>query len=447
MQVQARGRHFAPSQKSQLAGWCVFFCALFLMASATVPAQRKPAGPPSKSPAQTTQLPIAEWPQWGGPNRNFKVQSGALKETWPSDGPKQLWSRPLGQGHSAILVDHGKLYTMYSSGNHEVVIALEATTGKTIWEYPYETNTRGLNLDQGAGPHSTPLLVGNLIYTVGVAGKMHALDKRTGKLVWQHDLWGEYGGYKDDRGYSPSPIAYQNNVIVIVGGKNGQSLMAFDQQTGTLAWKNLNYTPAPASPILINVNGQDQLVYFSTDEIVGCDPHNGAYYWHHPHKTQYGLNISTPVWGSDNLLFMSSAYGTGSRVVQLARDGNQTTAKQLWANNRMRVHIGTIIRLGDYAYGSSGDFGPAPFTAINVKTGQIAWQDRGIGRASFLHADGKFILLDEDGTLAIAKPQGGRLNITAKAAVMKNLAWTVPTLVGTKLYLRDRRTIVALDLG
>lgn len=443
MQFQAIGTMRA-------ARWLTVICLLFGIAAATVTAQKRPVKPQPKVPVQTAQgaqTGAPEWPQWGGPNRNFKVSSGALRESWPAGGPKQLWSRSLGEGHSSILVDNGRLYTMYSSGSREFVISLDATTGKTVWEYAYDTTLAGLDLEYGKGPHSTPLIVGNLIYTVGVAGRMHALDKRTGKVVWQHDLWGDYGGERDSRGYSPSPIAYKNNVIVIVGGKNGQSLMAFDQQSGNIAWKNLNYAPAPASPVIVNVSGQDQLVYFSTDEIVGCDPHNGAYYWHYPHKTQYGLNISTPAWAEDNVIIMSSAYGTGSRAIQLTRNGNQTTAKQLWVNNKMRVHIGTIIRLGEVAYGSSGDFGPAPFTAINVKTGQIAWQDRAIGRASFLYADNKLILLDEDGTLALAKPGASGLNILAKAAVMKNVAWTVPTLAGTRLYLRDRRTIMALDLG
>lgn len=431
-------------RKLHLAMWLIAIGLLAAIAIPTVTAQRRTQ---PRATAQASQSAAPEWPQWGGPNRNFKIQSGALKESWPAGGPQQLWSRPLGEGHSAILVDNGKLFTMYGSGNRETVICLDAATGKTIWEFPYDTSLQGLDLEYGKGPHSTPLIVGNLIYSVGVAGRMHALDKRTGKLVWQHDLWNEYGGMRDGRGYSPSPIAYKNTVIAVVGGKNGQSLMAFDQQTGNIAWKNLNYTPAPASPVIVNVGGQDQLVYFSTHELVGCDPNNGGYYWHHPHRTEYGLNISTPVWESDNLVFMSSAYGTGSRAIQLARNGNQTTASQLWANNRMRVHIGTVIRLGDFAYGSSGDFGPAPFTAINVKTGQVAWQDRSIGRASFLHADNKLILLDEDGNLALAKPGASGLQILAKASVMKNVAWTVPTLVGTKLYLRDRRTIMALELG
>jgi outer membrane protein assembly factor BamB len=415
---------------------------LLLSGTAHVIAQRRAPAPRVSPPALG-----GEWLQWGGAQRDFKTAATGLAESWPAAGPKRLWSRPLGEGHSAILADQGRLYTMYSSGEREVIIALDAQTGRTLWEFPYEASGKNLNLDQGKGPHSTPLIVGRLIYTVGVQGTMHALDKMTGQMVWKHDLWGEYGGYRDDRGYSPSPIAYKNTVIVPVGGRNGQSLMAFDLQTGNVVWKNLNYTPAPASPILINVGGQEQLVYFSTNELVGCDPNNGAYLWHHPHKTQYGLNISTPVWGPDNIIFMSSGYGTGSRAIQLARSGNQTTAKQLWANNRVRVHQGTVVRDGDLAYGSSGDFGPAFFTAINVKTGAIGWQERGLSKASFVYAEGKLIILDEDGTLALAKPSASGLNILTKASVMKGVAWTVPTLTGTRLYLRDRRTIAALDLG
>jgi len=103
--------------------------------------------------------------------------------------------------------------------------------------------------------------------------------------------------------------------------------------------------------------------------------------------------------------------------------------------------------VGDVVYGSSGDFGLAFFTAVNVKNVQVAWQERALARASFLYADNKFVIFDEDGALALASPGQSGLQIHARTSVMKNLAWTVPTLAGTKLYLRDRRTIVALDLG
>jgi len=120
---------------------------------------------------------------------------------------------------------------------------------------------------------------------------------------------------------------------------------------------------------------------------------------------------------------------------------------QKWDSTRMRVHIGTVIRLGDYAYGSSGDFGPAFISAIDMKTGKIAWQDRSFARAQLLYADGKMVVLDEDGTLGLAtvSPQG--LKVLARASVLTNLAWTPPTLVGTSLYVRDRQTMAAFDLG
>ena len=111
------------------------------------------------------------------------------------------------------------------------------------------------------------------------------------------------------------------------------------------------------------------------------------------------------------------------------------------------IHFGNAVRVGDMVYGSSGELGPAFFTAINVKDGKVAWQDRTLTRASFLYADNKFVILDEDGELAIASPGQKGLLIHAKAQVMKQVAWTVPTLSGTRLYLRDRGTIMALDLG
>ena len=137
---------------------------------------------------------------------------------------------------------------------------------------------------------------------------------------------------------------------------------------------------------------------------------------------------------------MSSAYSTGSRAIELRQAGGKTTVAEKWFSNRMRVHIGTIIRLGDHVYASSGDFGPAFLTAVDLKTGKIAWQDRSFARAQLLYADGKLIILDEDGNLGLAtvSPQG--LKVLARAAVLSNVAWTPPTLAGTTLYVRDRKT-------
>jgi hypothetical protein len=160
------------------------------------------------------------------------------------------------------------------------------------------------------------------------------------------------------------------------------------------------------------------------------------------------LNISTPLWSAaDHLLFVSSAYGTGTRVIELRQAGGKTTATEKWFSNRMRVHIGSVIRIGNFVYGSSGDFGPAFITAIDVTTGKIAWQDRTFSRAQLLHADGKLVILDEDGNLGIATVTPDGLQVLAKAPVLENRAWTPPTLVGTRLYARDRKNVAAFDLG
>src|SRR5215510_2012600 len=79
----------------------------------------------------------ADWPQWGGPQRNFKTPGSRLAATWPEAGPRRLWQRELGEGFSAIAAEGGKLFTMYRKGEQEVVIALDAATGKTLWEYAY----------------------------------------------------------------------------------------------------------------------------------------------------------------------------------------------------------------------------------------------------------------------------------------------------------------------
>jgi outer membrane protein assembly factor BamB len=387
------------------------------------------------------------WAQWGGPTRNWVVKTKGLAASWPEKGPRQLWKRELGEGYSAVVSDGAALYTMYSRGAQEAVVALDAATGKTLWEHAYDAPAEGMNYEFGRGPHSTPLVEGERLFAVGSTGKMHALERKTGKVVWSHDLWKEYGGTKFDRGYSCSPVAYKGTVIVFVGGR-GQAVMAFDQRDGRVAWKRQDMELSPNSPLVISVDGQDQLVAFMAAEVVGLDPSNGDLLWTHPHATDFGLNISTPVWGADNLLFISSAYSGGSRVLKLARgkDG-KTTPTELWFHRRLRVHHGNAVRIGDHVYGSSGDFGPSFVAATDVKTGRILWQDRGFSKANFILADGRLIILDEDGHLALATAGPSGLKVISKAAVLEKTAWTAPTLVGTRLFIRDRRSIMALDLG
>src|SRR5215475_8477121 len=73
--------------------------------------------------SDTASAQTANWPQWGGPQRNFMVDAKGLAESWPASGPKRLWSRALGEGHSSVVVEADRLYTMYSKGEQEFVVA------------------------------------------------------------------------------------------------------------------------------------------------------------------------------------------------------------------------------------------------------------------------------------------------------------------------------------
>lgn len=396
-----------------------------------------------------------EWPQWGGTTRDFKTNAKGLASSWPDGGPRRLWSRPLGEGYSSIVVDNGTLYTMYRKGNRDVVVALEAATGKTVWEYSYDAPfivagrdaeiVKEYHLENGTGPASTPLIVGDALFAVGPTGIFHSLNKKTGKVVWQHKFITDLQGYVRQRGYAVSPLAYKNTVILPVGAV-GASVIAFNQKDGSIVWKKNDFRHAYASPFIIDVDGQEQLVLFMETEIIGIDPNNGDLLWMHPANPQ-GTNVSTPVWGDGNLLFASASYGYGGHGFKLTRSGGQTRVEEVWSNNRVRLHFANAMRIGNVIYGSSGDFGPAFFTALDAQTGKILWQDRRLSRASFLYADGRFIMMDEDGKLVLASPTPEGLTIHSQVELLTHNAWTVPTLVGKTLYVRDRKVIMALDLS
>jgi outer membrane protein assembly factor BamB len=341
----------------------------------------------------------------------------------------------------------GAFVAKLTGGEPEAVIALDPATGRTLWEHVYETVPRsGMNMEYGPGPHSTPLIAGDLVFAVGTTGRLLALEKSTGKVRWTQELWEALGGTVQDRGYSCSPLAYGENVLVTVGG-GGQAVVAFRQRDGQIAWKAADLQPSPSSLMVIDLDGQDQLLMFHANGIAGLDPRSGALLWDHPHKTDWGLNIALPIWGEGNLLFVSSAYSGGSRVLQLTRAGEKTQVKELWFSSKLRIHHGNGLRIGDHVYGSSGDFGPSILVAMNVRTGELAWQERALAKATAVLADGKLVLLDEDGTLALATvtPQG--LQVLSKASVFQGRSWTAPTLAGTRLYLRDRTAIKAFDIG
>lgn len=403
-------------------------------------------GQATKAPTEK-RSPMVPWTQWGGPHRNFHTEAAGLKDVWPAAGPRVVWKRPLGEGYSSPAVENGVLYTMYGKPGEEIVLAAETETGKTLWEQTTPMTFQSDAREMGNGPYSTPLIVGDRLFTTGVAGRLQCLEKRTGKIVWTQQLWQDHGGSRMMYGYASSPIAFRESVVVPVGGR-GKSVMAFQQADGKVAWAKNDFGNVYSSPLLIDVDGLEQLAVLMDGAVIAVNPHNGDLQWQVPFKADYSIAVATPVWGPGNLLFVSSDYNGGSKVIELQRNGLQTTAKELWASNRLRLHHGNAIRIGDAIYFSNGGKFTQPIlSAVNVRTGAILWQERSIDKATFVWADGKLLTLAQDGTLMMAYPSPQGFKITAKAELLKSLAWTPPVLVGTRAYIRDRRTMMAVDLS
>jgi outer membrane protein assembly factor BamB len=402
---------------------------------------------PPAGPAQAE----SGWTRWGGPHQNWKADCKKLADQWPADGPKKLWNRDLGDGYSSISEEDGRLYTMYREAGDEgkeVVICLDASTGETVWERKYRARPSDEHvMEFGAGPRATPLICEDRVYSIGVSGMMHCLNKADGKVVWKHDLWKEFKGTVLNHGYSSSALDYKDTVIALVGGK-GHSIMAFRKDNGKVAWKKQDFKNSYSTPMLIDVDGQDQLLCFMAEELAAVDPANGKLLWTVKHKNQWGQNVCLPVWDAeDHLLFMTSVAEGGSRCLKLSRNGKKTTVDEQWVNPRVQVHHSNAIRLGDTIYTSTGGRGPGLFHAIDVKTGEILWKERGFAKATFVYGDGKFFVVDEDGNLGMIKPSPEALDIITTVPLLTKSAWTAPTLVGDRLYVRDRQVIMALDVG
>ena len=402
-----------------------------------------------------------DWWQWGGPGRDFRYDTSGLAETWPAGGPPVLWSRPLGAGHSAIIAGGGRLYTMYRVAHgagggapwsgEETVIALDAATGETLWEHVYPSAVQ--DFDQGPGPHATPLLLGDRLFTVGTNKEMHVFDAATGAIVWERNFVTDFGAppllirSMIKSGYGVSPLPYKDTVIVQVGGP-GQAVMALRQDDGGVAWRSGSFLVSEAPPGLIDFDGERHLVVYAGQAVHGLDPDTGEVLWAHPHDAGNDFNFQIPLWSDeDDVLFLSSGYIGGSRAIRLAKDGDVTRVAELWYDPRLRFTFLNPIRLGDFVYGTSGQGAAAVMTATHAATGETAWRERGFSRASLLHADGKTLILEEDGDLSLAVLAPGGMTRLASTPLFDTRSWTAPTLVGTTLYARDRERIVALDLS
>ena len=387
--------------------------------------------------AETAAQAGGNWPQWRGPNRDgISTESGLLKQ-WPADGPPLAWKTSgAGTGYSSLAISNGRIYTMGLRGDREYVIAFDVATGKQVWATAHGGAYRD---SRGDGPRGTPTVDGDRLYALGGNGDLSALEVTTGRVVWTMNILQKFGGSNIKWGISESPLVIGEKVLVNAGGP-GASVIALNKKDGSLIWKSQSDQAGYSSGMPIKINNNTQVVFFTDNRAVGLDLNTGKFLWEYSRASNNVANVATPVVRG-NRVFVSSDYGTGAALVEVAADGS---AKEVYFTKEMRNHHSTSILIGDYLYGFSSGI----LTAMRFDTGEVAWKDRSVGKGSLVYADGNLYAFSENGVVGLveASPAGyhekGRFRIKQESLP----TWTHPVVAGGRLYLRDQDTIYAYDV-
>ena len=386
-----------------------------------------------------------DWPQWRGPDRNdVSKETGLLKE-WPEGGPKRVWMfENAGQGYSGPAISGGKLFTIGTRDNQEVLLALDAVKGQELWVTPL---SGVLKNDWGDGPRGTPTVEGGMVYALSGEGNLVCVQAADGKKVWEKTMK-SFGGSKPDWGFTESPLVEGAQVLCTPGGSKG-AIVALDRKDGKLLWQSTDFTnDAQYSSIIpASVKGKLQYIQLTMQSIVGLDAKDGKVLWKSPFPGKVAV-IPTPIY-RDGQVYVTAGYSVGCKSVKIVEGAEPET---LYENKVMKNHHGGAILVGDYVYGYSDGGG---WVCQNFKTGEEVWSVKKLGKGAIACADGMLYCLDESkGTVALieASPDGwkehGRFILSPQTKIRnpQGRIWTHPVISNGKLYLRDQDLIYCFDV-
>lgn len=391
-----------------------------------------------------------DWPQWRGPQRTgLSAETGLLK-TWPAAGPSVLWKvDTAGVGFSTLAVSAGRIFTQgnladAAGEDRETILALDEKSGATVWKHVPAPEAPAFTHKRGSGPRGTPTIDGGRLYAVGGRGDVSCLEVETGKPVWHKSLTKDFGGSVPGWGYSESPLIDGARVIVTPGGSDG-CIVALSKETGEIIWRSTDVKEGAhySSAIAADVVGVHQIIQFTRERVVGLNAEYGTLLWSYNNSANRTANISTPIY-ADSCVFSASGYGTGGGLVKLTRAEDTFQANEVYFEKSMQNHHGGIVLVDGYLYG----FGSNALICLNFKTGEVAWQNRSVGKGSLTYADGHLYCLGENQTVGLveAKPkeyvEKGRFKIPDSG----EHSWAHPVVANGCLYLRDQGTLTCYDV-
>jgi len=349
-----------------------------------------------------------------------------------------------GVGYSGPAIVGGKLFTLGTRDENEILLVLDANTGRELWTV---TLGEAFDNDRGGGPRATPTVEGDRVYALTGLGNLVCVSIPTARILWQVSLK-DLGGLRPGRGYSESVLIDGDQVVCTPGGPRG-AVAALDKMTGAVRWQSAEFTERAhySSLVPARINNTAQYVQLTEKFVVGISARDGRLLWQADFPGRTAV-IPTPIV-RDNEVFVTSGYGAGCKMVRI---GPGNVVSTVYENKEMKNHHGGVVLLGDYLYGHADP----TWAGLNFRTGEAAWHHRGFGKGSLTYADGRAYCVEEGtGLLALVEisTQGwkehGRFKLEPQTKIRAPRAgiWTHPVVSNGKLYLRDQDLIYCYDIA
>ena len=405
-----------------------------------VPAAVTPSPVPAPdAPAASAIVWATHWTDFRGPRRDGHYTAGPIRTDWTTLRP--LWKQPVGGGFASFVVAGGHAFTLEQRGQNEVAAAYDVPTGRELWTTAWNALLR--DSMGGDGPRATPTWHDGRLYVLGATGEFRALDAATGRTLWRTNILADAGVDNIDWGMAASPLVVDNTVVMLPGGSNGQSVVAYDRESGKRVWSALDDKAGYSSPMLVTLAGVRQILTFTGTRLVGLSADNGSLLWEFPWESGNEVNASQPLIAGPDRVFISTDYGADGAMLQLAAGADgQLTARELWRTNRMNNYFTSAVLHDGFIYGLDRSI----LACIDASTGELKWKGGRYGYGQVMLASGHLIVLTEDGELALVRADpNGHQEITRFPAI-DGRTWNHPAMSDGILLVRNSEEMAAFDL-
>jgi outer membrane protein assembly factor BamB len=386
-----------------------------------------------------------EWTQWRGPARDGFVPEKNTPSAWP-EKLERAWRVEIGEGYSSPVVAGGRAFVHGRRDPEEIVAAVNLADGKVIWEQKYQAafKKNQYAVEMAKGPNSTPLVAGNRLFTLGVTGVLNAWDTATGKLFLTRDYSPAIDTSKLFCGTAASPLLVNNRLVVQVGSDiHGGKVLGLDPATGATQWEWTGLGPGYASPVVIDVANQPQIVALTEGSIVGIDAKNGKELWTAPFPDEWHENISTPLWTGTHLVIANARQGAHAYL--LAQQNGKWAATETWKNPDVAMYMSSPV-FGDGLIYAHSTKKKGQFVALDAKTGESRWVTEGREgeHASLLLTPRHVVILTNGADLIVAKRGTPAFTVERRYEVAEKSTWSMPVLLGSNILVRDATGLMLL---